>query len=558
MKNYQDNIALRNLSALVDFSNLINSSLDLDFTLNNLILTCFGKFHTTKGLIALFNDDDTLEVKICKGFNESIVNSINQLRKESFVNNQIEILEKDNTIGIFKEIRSSNGLKGIICLGHRMSKLPYDEDDESFLGTIVNIAATSIENSQIVAELKDVNRSLDNKVNQLSSLFDISKEFSGLLEVNMITKLVVFSVIGQMMVSKYALVTCEEDKIEILDTKFNKDELVEKINLKEIKSTERSIRSHELENSFPGLFNLGIRLIVPMQMKGENRGFIVLGNRITGAGYSESDIEYLYSVGSLAIISIENANLFKEAIEKERIEKDLELAKKIQNNLLPKKQPAFKNLEIAAVNETARQVGGDYYDLVKLDENRLLFAIGDVSGKGVQAALIMANVQAFLKSITKQNLPLDESTNLMNDLVSENTSGGGFITFFWGIINNENKELTYVNAGHNPPLLIRDGKIEKLKTGGMILGVMETMIPYKKETVKLKENDLLVLFTDGITEAMNTKQEEFSDERLENLCLNKSDVDPDEILEMILEEVKIFTKGAEQSDDITSLILKIR
>jgi len=162
-----------------------------------------------------------------------------------------------------------------------------------------------------------------------------------------------------------------------------------------------------------------------------------------------------------------------------------------------------------------------------------------------------------LKSIYKQNYKLEEASNFLNDLVSENTTNGSFITFFWGILNIETQEFTYVNMGHNPPLLIREGSITKLKKGGMILGVLKTVIPYDYEVIKMKPNDTLLLFTDGVTEAMNNEKEEYTDERLEKLCLETSSNDADIILDNILQDVYKHAAGAEQSDDITSLVLKI-
>jgi sigma-B regulation protein RsbU (phosphoserine phosphatase) len=270
-----------------------------------------------------------------------------------------------------------------------------------------------------------------------------------------------------------------------------------------------------------------------MKLKNEKKGLIFLGNRITKQEYSKSDIEYISSISSFAIISIENARLIKEEIEKQKIEKDLEIARNIQQNLLPKKFPYSKEYQIAAINKTAKRVGGDYYDIVKLDEKRLLIAIADVSGKGIQASLLMANLQAFLKSIYKQNYTLEEASNI------------------------ETKEFTYVNMGHNPPLLVRGKEIIKLKKGGMILGVMKTLIPYESEKVKLQSDDSIVLFTDGVTEAMNQQNQEYSDERLEELSIKYSSKSAEAILNAILKDLEFHTSGAEQSDDITSLILKM-
>ena len=460
-----NNNAFRNLSALVDFSNLINSSLDVEFALNNILLTCFGKFHTTKGMVALF-ENDQLKIRVSKGIKESIITSFPRVSQNNIKGNlEFELFLKNNKFELFQEISSQNKLIGLLILGERLTKKPYDNDDLDFLKTLLNIGSTAIENSLMVSELRDVNRNLDSKVNQLSSLFDLSKEFSGILEERMVGKLLVYSIIGQLMVSKFAVVTCGKNQIQILETKIQEQQLLNAIDTCDVSKFNKAIIKEEIDNNFESLSKIGIVLLIPMQIKGETKGLILLGSRLNKLPYTQSDIEFASSVGGLAIISIENSRLFKEAIEKQRLEKDLEIARNIQKNLLPDKIPYLKHYEISAFNNSAKQVGGDYYDIVKLDNGNTVIAIADVSGKGVQAALLMANVQAFLKSICKQNIDLDKASNLINDLVSENTTEGSFITFFWGVLNDDSMEITYVNAGHNPPLLIRDNKIIKLKTG---------------------------------------------------------------------------------------------
>lgn len=554
-----DNIAaLRNLSALVDFANLINSSLDLSFALNNILFTCFGKFQTTKGVILLINSSNLLELKAAKGFTNSALSEITPFAPDEYDSN--EMLQKfkiKNKLVFCREIKSSNGLKGYILLGEKLSKKEYTNEDFEFLNTIINIGATAIDNSLIVSELKELNRELDAKVNQLSSLFDLSKEFSGILKIEMIGKLLLYSIIGQLLVSKYTIVTCRENGYTILENKYPKDQLEKVMGSLNLQSITKVLKQEDLFGEYQVFTELGVELIVPMQIKGITKGLIMLGQRIAGHTYSKSDIEYIASVGSLAIISIENAMLFNETLEKQKLEKDLETARNIQKNLLPKSMPKMHSFEIAGYNNSARQVGGDYYDLVRLSEEEMLFAIGDVSGKGVQAALLMANLQAFLKSICKQKMPLGDASNFINDLVSDNTTNGSFITFFWGILNDRTRELSYVNAGHNPPLLIRDNKITKLRTGGMILGVMATVIPYASEIVQLEKGDTLICFTDGITEAMDPDYHEFTDEKLEELCTKITDLSASEILSKIREEVQIFIRGAEQSDDITLIVIKV-
>ncbi len=559
MPSKNHNSTLQSFSALVDFSNLINSSLDINFTLNNLLLTCLGKFQTSRGAISLINEDNLLEVKICKGILPNNLSELNFISPKNLEENEIfNSVLKSNKLVIYHELVSTGGTIGFIFLGERLDKTQYSFDDKQFLKTLVNLGSTAIENSLSVERLRIANRDLDSKVNQLSSLFDLSKEFSGILKIEMVGKLLVFSIIGQLMVSKFAVLICNNDKINILETKFPSDELNKIIKSCSILKQNNAIPEEEIEKNLPEFFALGVRLIIPMQIKGETKGLIILGKRNNNIAYTKSDVEFISSIGSLAIISIENALLFEETLEKQKMEKELETARSIQQNLLPSTLPQMDNFEIAAYTKTARQVGGDYYDVMRLDMGKILFAIGDVSGKGVQAALLMANLQAFLRSIWKQNNQLDQASNLINDLVSENTTMGSFITFFWGILNDVDKELVYVNAGHNPPLLLRNGKIIRLKKGGMILGVMETIVPYESEKISFESGDLLVMFTDGVTEAMNTKGEVFSDERLETLVLRLTENNPSEIIESIREAVDEFTMGADQSDDITALIIKVK
>ncbi len=550
------NTAVGNLSALIDFSNNINSNLNLSFALNNLLLTCFGKLLTTKGIISLFDDSGELKIELVKGFDKDNIKEFSLLKNAG--EEDIKKFAEVNKVYHVEKIVSSEKLLGYLFLGEKLNKQDYSREDKQFISTIVKIGSTTIRNAQNFGKLERINKMLDSKINQLNSIFDIGKEFSSILEIERVSKLLVYSISAQMLVSKYAIILLNGEKREIIESKYDEEKLLLIINSPEISEIKESIFLDKKNKLCENCRKLGVELIVPMTIKNEVKGLIFLGKRFTSLSYSKSDIEYIAAIGSFAIISMENSRLFKETIEKQKLEKDLEIARNIQQNLLPTKLPISENYDIAAINKTAKMVGGDFYDVVELDNKRLLIAIADVSGKGVQASLLMANLQAFLKSIYKQNYKLEEASNFLNDLVSENTTNGSFITFFWGIFNKENKEFTYVNMGHNPPLLIRENKIIKLKKGGMILGVMKTIIPYEFETVKLKQNDTIILFTDGVTEAMNDKFEEYSDERLEELTLRIAGNHPNDILYSILDDVSDHTAGMEQSDDITCMVLKIK
>ena len=555
-----DNIkAKRNLTALVEFSRVINSSLDLNFILNNVLLTCLGKFLATRGIIAL-NINGKLQIKSYKGISEDKILLFPDIdaNEDCTENDEFKNFFTENNLLASEKISSSNECVGIVCLGEKLNKQDYLKDDLDFLKTILNIAASAIQNSLIVEELKLVNRELDSRIQRLSSLFELSKEFGLFSESTKVTRLLIFALIGQFLVQKYALLRFEGNDIEVIEPKLPVEELLNNLRKIDYHRIDTSLNKEQVALLFPSLYGMGIEVIVPMQIQGKTKGLIILGRRINNFDYTDADIEFIFSVGSLAIISMENRRLFREALEKQKMEEELDLAREIQRNLLPQKIPAYNNFDIAAVNVSSKQVGGDYYDIIELDDNDCVIAIADVSGKGVPASLLMANMQAFLQVICRQNVPLDIATGLINDLISKNTADGKFITFFWGVLNNIDKTFEYVNAGHNPPLLIRDGKIIKLEIGGIILGVMKTMLPYRSEKIQLIKDDVVVMFTDGISEAMNKKGEEYSDEALEKLSIEIAGDSSEHIMKKIQNDVQKFTNGANQSDDITLVIVKVK
>ncbi len=555
-----ENIKLkRNLTALVEFSRIINSSTDLDFIINNILLTCMGKFLATKGLFAL-NLNGKLEIHSSKGIPKETLEKFSDPAKveKFFKEEEYRSYPGLGDLCVTEKVISSDKVLGIICLGEKLNKTIYSDDDREFLRTILNISSTAIQNSIVINELKRVNRILDSRLHRLNSLFELSKEFALFSDSSRVARLLVYSVIGQLFVSKFAVITFEDSGPEILESKMDNEKLLEIIAENKLHQLESAITGEGITQKYSELEKLGVELVVPMQIQGETKGLIFLGRRINKQNYSDSDIEYVYSVGSLAIISLENKRLFIQELEKKKLEDELDIARDIQKNLLPHSMPEFKNFAVSAINVSSRQVGGDYYDLIRLDENNVCVAIADVSGKGVPAALLMANLQAFLKTIVRHGMALDEATALINDLVSENTSDGKFITFFWGVLEDTGRKLTYVNAGHNPPLLVRKGKIIKLTRGGIILGVMKTVTPYEYEKIDLEKDDVIIMFTDGVSEAMNIKGEEFSDKKLEEIAGNISHLSSTDILQKIRQEVLSFTSGAVQSDDITLMVIKAK
>lgn len=290
-------------------------------------------------------------------------------------------------------------------------------------------------------------------------------------------------------------------------------------------------------------------------------GCILIGERLNKADYRDDELEFLSTLGNAAMISLENARLFKETLEKQRLEEELAIAREIQRKLLPAYPPIIPGYEFAGMNHSHSQVGGDYFDYIQIDEQKWAVTIADVSGKGVPAALLMANIQASLHAMIHTEWCLADKVARINNIIHANTNMDKFITFFIAIIDTQKHELTYVNAGHNPPMLFsgakQTDKVRLLETGGLILGMLKN-VPYQQETIALHRGDLLLLFTDGVSEAMNEKDEEFEEFRIEATIREHMQESAADIMHCLEKAVRKFTGTAPQSDDITILTMRFK
>lgn len=217
----------------------------------------------------------------------------------------------------------------------------------------------------------------------------------------------------------------------------------------------------------------------------------------------------------------------------------------------------MNGVDLAARTISSREVGGDYFDVAKTPDGNTILAIADVTGKGVPAALLMANLQSMLHVLLPVDITLSEATERINNLIFKNTPADKFITFFWGKYLSTHKILRYVNAGHNPPLLLRKNsdRFEELSEGGLLLGAMETLAPYEQADVQLNPSDLLISYTDGVNEAMNNNEEEFGTTRLKKCILKNREKSSEEILNAIVNDVLAFS-NQKLFDDLTLLIIR--
>jgi len=272
--------------------------------------------------------------------------------------------------------------------------------------------------------------------------------------------------------------------------------------------------------------------------------------------YTPEDIEFLYSLGSLAVMSIQNVDLIEERIEKQRLQEEMRMARSIQKRLLPGRIPQTQRLQIASIALPSREVGGDYFDVLRLTDNRLLVMVADVTGKGMPAALLMSTIHACTHLMRPMKMTLVESIEETNRVVYDNTDPDKFITAFASIYYADGT-LAYVNAGHEPPMLIRsDGTVEHLSIGGPLLGVMPNL-RYTSGKISLRPGDAVVLFTDGVTEAMGANMEEYTESRLQALVIANRHCSAPELVQRIQDDIEAFTGPVQAlSDDRTLLVLK--
>ena len=250
----------------------------------------------------------------------------------------------------------------------------------------------------------------------------------------------------------------------------------------------------------------GIVLVVPLVRQDKLAGLLMLSSKVAGFRYSSEDLTFLTILANQILVAMENAELYAEALEKQRMEEELTVAKQIQTGLLPKKLPALKAFDFAAYIEPSRQVGGDFYDFIPISDGKLGIVIADASGKGVPAALLIARMQAVFQSEARLGKGVHEIMTSVNRFISESTSPDRFATCFYGELDERTCMLHYCNAGHNYPLIVqKGGKVMSLDKGGLLLGAFGDS-NYESAKVELCPGDTLILYTDGLTEMMDSDE----------------------------------------------------
>lgn len=329
-------------------------------------------------------------------------------------------------------------------------------------------------------------------------------------------------------------------------------------------------------------------LLLPVATNDQLLGIVSLGPRLGDLPYSRDDRHLLMAVALQMALAIQNAELVQEIALEERLRHELAIATTVQQRLFPSSPPEMASLELAGVCHPARGVGGDYYDFILLGEGKVGIAVADVAGKGISAALLMCSVQASLRSQAPTvNGNLTELVSSMNRLLHVSTDASSYATFFYAQFDEQTKLLTYVNAGHNPPMLIRaattvkvqgvgfggataqhesipdegsgtgEADVRLLTTGGTIIGAFSDSA-YEQETIKIQSGDLLVAYTDGVTEARNSSDQEFGEVRLRSVIESSTHASTQELTEKIVLSVHEWCGDVPPHDDLTLVVMRVR
>jgi phosphoserine phosphatase RsbU/P len=309
------------------------------------------------------------------------------------------------------------------------------------------------------------------------------------------------------------------------------------------------------------LSELGPELLLPLTVKDRLLGFLSLGPKLSEEPYSPTDVALLESVASQTGLAMENSRLTEavasEVAQRERLNRELEIAREVQQRLFPQSGPEIAGLDYAGKCRPASSVGGDYYDFVSMCDGRLGIAIGDISGKGVPAALLMASLQASLRGLAISNPP--ELSPLMvnlNRLIYDASPSNRYATFFYGVYNPKSREFMYVNGGHNPPMVFRGGEVLRLEEGGPVVGLFGPA-QYAQGILTLEIGDTMVLFTDGVSEAMNAVDEQFDEPRLIEAVRSGASLKAMDLIDHIIRGCDAFVAGAPQHDDMTLVVVKV-
>lgn len=390
---------------------------------------------------------------------------------------------------------------------------------------------------------------------QFNQLLEITQAVNYNLPISALVRILEGIILAQFEIKRNALIIKKNNLEWECISYHGENESFLKENFKEYVQRYKDIQYITALNSYD---EPEFEFVIPITLKGESIAYMLVGDIPEDRlNTKEEKIKFIQIISNIICVANENKRLTDLEVNQKLIQKDLELASEIQRLLIPRKFPKNETFDIAAFYKPFRGIGGDYYDFIPVSFYEYIFCMCDISGKGIAAAMLMANFQANLRIIVKQNLSLKEIVATLNKSVLDLTKGESFITVFIGLINTKTMELEYINAGHNPSYAMIDKKIVSLKTGCTILGAFDKLPFIHSEKIALTPSSLIVSYTDGITESSNAEEEYYGEERLVPFIEKNYEEAPSIFNLKLIDEIVNFSKKDVFDDDLSLLTIRI-
>lgn len=564
---------LSDLMLVFDFASSLTRTGSLADIANLLLLTLMGYTASRRGVF-LRAGKDAFDLMASKGYRPKPANRripvkvSSPFRNYYLANDGAEWTELCAMLDLhlLLPLYRDDKLLAIVGIGGPSSDRKYAPDELELISALAQMCVLSIQNAETTQMLESLNRQLILKVYQLNTLFELSKDFNAVFDSDSIFRILGSSLIGQLMVSRVAVFTFTGGfpqlrflrgfRFEDCDTRF----LHECKILTCFPEKQKPLLCNDCEHPELHDFynNHKVNMVFPVVLNDEIRGVVFLSERRNRKPFTQEDTDFITTLGNLALVSEENVRNQQQIIEKQRLEKELSIAREIQHSLLPQTIPVLPGYEISTAFEPAYQVGGDYFDVIPVSDCESAIAIGDVSGKGTPAAMIMASVQASLRALTSMQMtdPAMTIHKLNGLLCRSHSKSSKYVTFFYGVLNVQDHRLSYVNAGHCYPLILKsNGAVDRLEIGGMVMGFFPEVV-YRSGSYQLEPGDLMVLYTDGVSELIDAQEEEFGVDRLVCVLRENHSLPVEEIRVNLVAALEKHRGDQKQWDDLTLILLK--
>ena len=573
------------LALLYQLTQTFNSSLNLEEVLNLVMDEVIKAMHAERGFVMLSESNSKLIFQVARGIDQQLIDQpqfqISRSVVERVAREGVSILTDDAQTDVRFSGRQSVmilGLRSILCaplklkdnilgviyIDNRLQAGIFNQSDLELLTAIAANAAVAIENARLFRDAQD-------KLQTLRLLQEISADLTSTLDLECVLTAClqrvqetfnaeaasIFTVEGDDLLFQIALGE-KSTEIKPFRVQLGKGFAGWVVQNKQgviVNDVHNDPRFYNAVDAVSGLVTQCV-MAAPLIVNDQVIGVIEIFNKKTG-NFSNIDLNLLSTIASTASNAIDNAKLYEVAVEKGRMERELQMARKMQVRLLPNITPLVPGWDFAAKWLPALEVAGDYYDYILYENGNIGLVIADVTDKGMPAALFMALTRSIVRaSLDRATSPSQDLTRA-NYLICAESADGYFVTLVYAQLNPHSGEITYVNAGHNPPLLYRSGigYLEYFTTTGMALGIQSDFI-FNQRSIQLNSGDFILFYTDGIIDAIDGAGNEFGRERLEKIIKEHQEATAAEIVAILEKEVSDFTSASVPFDDITLMVVK--